>query len=113
MFLFQLFHFINFFVLVPPKIAHFNFGEEPASFGDSASVMCLVLSGDLPMDIEWLFNDYPINSYSGITVMRGSKKNSILTIESVGGRHAGNYTCIAKNLASSVSQSAELIVNGY
>lgn len=74
--------------------------------------MCLVLSGDLPVDISWLFNDYPVNSYSGISISKVSKKNSILTIESVGGRHAGNYTCIARNEANTVSHSAELIVNG-
>lgn len=75
--------------------------------------MCLILSGDLPVDIVWLFNDYPVNSYMGVSIMKGSKKNSILTIESVTGRHAGNYTCTARNSANSVSQSAELIVNGY
>lgn len=96
-----------------PKLAPFDFGTEPANFGDSASVTCLILSGDLPIDIEWLFNDYPINSYSGVTVVKGGKKISMLTIESVTGRNAGNYTCMAKNSAAAVSHSAQLIVNGY
>lgn len=104
--------YIFLILVVPPKISPFEFGDEPANFGDSASVVCLVLSGDLPVDISWLFNDYPMNSYSGISIIKGSKKNSILTIESVGGRHAGNYTCTARNAANAVSHSAELIVNG-
>lgn len=82
------------------------------NFEDSASVTCLVLSGDLPVDIDWLFNDYAINSYSGILVLRNGKKASMLTIESVSGRHAGNYTCRAKNSAGSNSYSAQLVVNG-
>lgn len=82
------------------------------NFEDSASVTCLILSGDLPVDIDWVFNDYPINSYSGITVVKGGKKASMLTIESVTGRHSGNYTCRARNSAGSVSYSAILEVNG-
>lgn len=106
--------FPNFFLFqVPPKLQHFDFGDEPANFGDSASIMCLVLSGDTPIDINWLFNDYPINSYMGITIVKGGKKSSMLTIESVTGRHSGNYSCQAKNTAATVSQSAQLIVNGY
>lgn len=73
---------------------------------------CLILSGDLPVDIDWVFNDYPINSYSGITVVKGGKKASMLTIESVNGRHGGNYTCRAKNTAGSATFSAILDVNG-
>lgn len=95
-----------------PKIAPFDFGGEPVNFEDSSSITCLVLIGDVPVDIEWLFNDYPINSYSGITIVKGGKKASILTIESVNGRHAGNYSCRARNTAGSVSHSALLEVNG-
>lgn len=95
-----------------PKIAPFDFGEVPANFEDSSSITCLVLSGDLPIDIDWLFNDYPINSYSGITIGKMGKKGSVLMIESVSGRHAGNYTCKASNSAGSETHSATLVVNG-
>lgn len=95
-----------------PKIAPFDFGDVPANFEDSSSVTCLVLSGDLPIDIQWLFNDYPINSFSGISILKAGKKGSMLMIESVNERHAGNFTCRASNSAGSVSHSAQLIVNG-
>lgn len=101
------------YISVGPKIGHFDFGEEPANFGDSISIVCSILSGDLPIDIEWLFNDYKITSFSGINIIKGGKKSSVLTIESISGRHAGNYSCRATNEASSISHSAELIVNGY
>lgn len=73
---------------------------------------CLISSGDQPIDIEWLFNDYGISSYSGINVVKGGKRNSILSIDNVQARHAGNYSCKVKNHAAAVNYSTELIVNG-
>ncbi|KRF98088.1 uncharacterized protein Dwil_GK22019, isoform AY [Drosophila willistoni] len=98
-------------VMVPPKITPFNFGDEPTNVEDSVSVTCLISSGDLPIDIEWLFNDYGISSYSGMTVLRGGKRTSMLTIDNVHARHAGKYSCRAKNHAAAVNYTTELIVN--
>lgn len=97
---------------VPPKITPFNFGEDPANYEETVSISCIISSGDQPIDIEWLFNDYPISSYSGITVMRGGKRTSLLNIDSVKAHHAGNYTCKARNHAAAVNYTAELVVNG-
>jgi len=79
---------------------------------DSVSVTCLISTGDLPIDIEWFFNEYGISSYSGISVMKGGKRNSVLSIDSVQARHAGNYSCRAKNHAAAVNYTTDLIVNG-
>ncbi|XP_039227484.1 Down syndrome cell adhesion molecule-like protein Dscam2 isoform X20 [Drosophila yakuba] len=98
-------------VMAPPKLAPFDFGDSPASFEDSVSVSCLVSSGDLPIDIEWLFNGESINYSTGIAVLRGGKRTSVLTIDSVHAGHAGNYSCKAKNKAASIEFSAALIVN--
>ncbi|XP_039227483.1 Down syndrome cell adhesion molecule-like protein Dscam2 isoform X17 [Drosophila yakuba] len=98
-------------VMVPPKITTFSFGDEPTNVEDSVSVTCLISSGDLPIDIEWLFNDYGISSFSGMTVYRGGKRTSMLTIDNVHARHAGNYSCRARNHAGAVNFTTELIVN--
>ncbi|XP_043064013.1 Down syndrome cell adhesion molecule-like protein Dscam2 isoform X17 [Drosophila ficusphila] len=98
-------------VMAPPKITPFSFGEEPANVEDSVSVTCLISTGDLPIDIEWFFNDYGISSYSGISVMKGGKRNSVLSIDSVQARHAGNYSCRAKNHAAAVNYTTILVVN--
>ncbi|XP_037715263.1 Down syndrome cell adhesion molecule-like protein Dscam2 isoform X49 [Drosophila subpulchrella] len=98
-------------VMVPPKITPFTFGDEPTNVEDSVSVTCLISSGDLPIDIEWLFNDYGISSFSGMTVYRGGKRTSMLTIDNVHARHAGKYSCRARNHASAVNYTTELIVN--
>lgn len=40
------------------------------------------------------------------------KRNSVLTIDSVTGRHAGNFTCQASNDALAINYTSELIVKG-
>lgn len=97
---------------MPPKIAHFDFGDHAVNFEESVSVNCLIYLGDLPMDITWLFNGAHINAYTGVSIVKGGKKASILTIDSVHAGHAGNYTCKARNDADSAEYTAELIVNG-
>lgn len=99
-------------MLVPPKLASFEFDEEPASFGESITVQCTVSFGDLPIDIEWLFNAEPINSYSGVSTSKIGKRANVLYIDSVNAKHAGNYTCHAKNKAGLAEHTSVLIVNG-
>lgn len=98
--------------LVPPSIAHFNFGDKPSNFGDSASVQCLVTSGDLPIDFKWYFNGRPVKEYSGITTVKLGNRNSVLNIDSVTANHAGAFTCQASNVAASLNFTSELVVKG-
>lgn len=98
--------------IVGPKISHFDFGDEPSNFGDMASVTCLVPSGDLPIEFKWLFNSKPLIGYDGVSTSKIGKRRSLLTIESVNGKHSGNYTCEASNKADLVNLTANLIVNG-
>lgn len=95
-----------------PKIAPFDFGNEPSNSGDSASVQCLVTSGDFPIDFKWLFNERPVSEVFGISTVKLGKRTYALTIDSVTGKHAGNYTCEAFNTAGVDRYSAELVVNG-
>lgn len=73
---------------------------------------CIVTSGDFPITFKWLFNNKPISEVSGISTVKLGKRNSAMTIDSVNGRHAGNYTCQASNSAATVNYTAVLIVNG-
>lgn len=77
-----------------------------------ASATCLVPSGDLPIDFKWLFNGKPLISHDSVSTSKMGKRRSVLTIESVNGKHAGNYTCQASNKAEHVNLTANLIVNG-
>ncbi|XP_061517371.1 cell adhesion molecule Dscam2 isoform X42 [Anopheles gambiae] len=97
-------------VMVPPKIVPFSFGDETMNSGDSGSVQCNVLSGDFPLSIRWYFNGYLIDDHT-VTITSIGKRLSVLNIDSVHGRHAGNYTCEAQNKAETVSYTTELLVN--
>ncbi|XP_076672537.1 Down syndrome cell adhesion molecule 1 isoform X40 [Andrena cerasifolii] len=100
-------------VMVAPQILPFSFGDEPASWGELISVTCSVTKGDKPLEISWAFNGTPIDGRHGSDVVIAStnKKNSVLTVESVAARHAGEYTCSASNRAGATTHSAQLIVN--
>lgn len=80
--------------------------------GETASVQCLILGGDLPMAIQWLLNAKALDTVHGVSLSKIGKRVNVLTIESISGQHAGNYTCRAKNVAGTTSYSAQLIVNG-
>nr|XP_050870167.1 cell adhesion molecule Dscam2-like isoform X46 [Vespula vulgaris] len=100
-------------VMVAPQIIPFDFGDESANWGELVSVTCSITKGDQPLDISWAFNGTPIDISRGSDVVIGStnKKNSVLTIESVAARHAGEYTCSASNRAGAASHTALLTVN--
>ncbi|XP_046141181.1 Down syndrome cell adhesion molecule-like protein Dscam2 isoform X26 [Osmia bicornis bicornis] len=100
-------------VMVAPQILPFMFGDEPSNWGELISVTCSVTKGDQPLEISWAFNGTPIDSQHGSDVVIAStnKKNSVLTIESVAARHAGEYTCSASNRAGATTHSAQLTVN--
>lgn len=99
---------------VAPQIAPFSISEEPANWGEQVSAVCSILKGDLPIEIRWSLNGELIThlAHPDVTITNTGKKTSVLTIESVTARHAGEYSCVASNLVGSVSRSAILSVNG-
>ncbi|XP_014598812.1 PREDICTED: Down syndrome cell adhesion molecule-like protein Dscam2 isoform X26 [Polistes canadensis] len=99
-------------VMVAPQIGQISFGEEPVNAGDLVSVQCVVTKGDSPLEITWTFDGRPINhDRMDVIVSNSGKRVKQLTIESVAARHAGEYTCVASNVAGSTSHSAKLDVN--
>lgn len=100
--------------LVPPQISHFTFGNESLNTGDSAGVSCIVVKGDLPINIKWTLNASPIptNNKLGITIVKLSAKTSVLNIASLDAYHRGIFKCVAENSAGIVEYASELHVNG-
>ncbi|XP_050561785.1 cell adhesion molecule Dscam2 isoform X12 [Spodoptera frugiperda] len=100
-------------VMVPPQISPFEFGDEPANAGDTASVQCVMNKGDLPANFSWSLNGRKIaqNNNMGIAIGGMGRKMSILNIDSVNGTHRGLYVCYVENLAGQVNHSATLEVN--
>lgn len=65
------------------------------------------------MDISWAFNGEPINDeHRDQFVITKSKRLSVLQIDAVAARHAGEYTCTVSNNAGASSHMAALAVNG-
>ncbi|XP_043509545.1 Down syndrome cell adhesion molecule-like protein Dscam2 isoform X16 [Frieseomelitta varia] len=100
-------------VMVAPQIAPFSIGDEPANWGEAVSAVCTVVKGDLPIEVAWALNGEPVTSknHGDITISSTGKRVSLMTIEAVSGRHAGEYTCTASNAAGATSYSATLAVN--
>ncbi|XP_011645364.1 Down syndrome cell adhesion molecule-like protein Dscam2 isoform X9 [Pogonomyrmex barbatus] len=99
-------------VMVAPQIFPFTFGDEPVNSGEAISATCSILKGDFPMDIAWAFNGEPISAESTdqFSITKG-KRLSVLSIDAVAARHAGEYTCTASNKAGASSHTAALAVN--
>lgn len=82
------------------------------SYGDTISIQCTIAGGDLPVSVEWRLNNSPLESYLEIQTEKRGKRINNLVIDLVSAKHAGNYTCLAKNAAGVVEHSSELVVNG-
>lgn len=77
------------------------------------TISCAVSKGDFPLELTWNFKGAPIlPGRSDVVVIDTSKRVKQITIEAVTARHAGEYTCVASNVAGSTSHSAVLQVNG-
>lgn len=100
------------FYVVPPQIMPFEFGEDPVNDLEMVLVTCAVSKGDLPLTIKWYFNGNEILTGENGVNLANTKRSSQLTIESVGHRNQGNYSCLVKNEAGTVNHTSRLFVNG-
>ncbi|CAK1540555.1 unnamed protein product [Leptosia nina] len=103
-------HTSSLIINVPPKIAPFSFGPEPAFLGDYFALQCIITHGDQPVRIEWTLNNQSAKLVPGVRISNVDRRSSVLTIESIAGTHAGLYNCTATNAGGVVSYSTELVV---
>ena len=89
-----------------------TFGAELLNEGQFAQVVCIVTQGDEPLAISWSLQGEAVSSEPSLTTTALGTRSSMLTIQSVGYRHSGTYTCTASNKAGSKSESVQLKVNG-
>lgn len=82
------------------------------SSGETVSIQCTVSGGDLPNEVIWKLNGNVISSNIDVSLTKIGKRINGLMIESVTARHAGNYTCLARNLAGEAEYSSALFVIG-
>ena len=89
-----------------------TFGAEVLNEGQFAQVVCIVTKGDEPLTITWSLQGEIVSSEPTLSTTSLGTRTSMLTIQSVGYRHSGTYTCTASNKAGSNYESVELKVNG-
>ncbi|KAL1110190.1 hypothetical protein AAG570_008267 [Ranatra chinensis] len=95
-------------VIVPPKIAPFVL-QSDLHVGDRVGVQCFVTKGDLPLHLGWEKDSNTLPS--DVVIRQYGQYTSSLSINSLTQEHAGNYTCVATNDASTTKYTAELLVN--
>jgi hypothetical protein len=95
-----------------PRLKQFNTDEEPLYYEDSTQLTCYVIHGDSPFAFQWLFQNNSIEDLLDVKV-ENSAKRSILSIDSVSARHAGEYTCKVLNKAGFTTITTTLVVKGW
>ena len=95
-----------------PEIVPFDFGGDSVNEGESVMIMCNIRRGDKPFHVTWNLKGDIVSSDPDLTTTMLGTQASLLTINNVGFRHSGIYTCRAENAAGVSSYSAELKVNG-
>jgi hypothetical protein len=96
----------------PPRIMPLNLGADVLDEGQFVQILCTVIQGDEPLSIKWSLQGDTVSSEPELTTAALGTRTSMLTIQSVGYRHSGTYTCSASNKAGTRSQGVELRVNG-
>jgi len=71
----------------------------------------MVVAGDLPLAVEWLKDGKPVASMHARTHQL-DEYSAILSLSRLSLVDAGNYTCVASNLAGRISHSSVLKVKG-
>ena len=90
----------------------FTFGSNAIKEGGIAQLICFVSQGDEPLTISWYLKGDTLSSDPSISTTMIGTRTSMLMINNVGYRHSGTYSCRASNHAGSITQMAELKVNG-
>lgn len=80
--------------------------------GKFVNLVCSIAEGDRPVTLQWLLNGMEITHDLGVNIVELNEGSSLLSIKYVSEKHAGNYSCIAKNLAGMDLYSSTLVVNG-
>ena len=96
----------------PPVIIPLTLGSDILNEGQFVQILCTVTQGDEPLSIKWSLQGDSVSSEPELTTASLGTRTSMLTIQSVGHRHSGTYTCSASNKGGTRSQSVEVNVNG-
>lgn len=74
--------------------------------------MCHIPKGDMPLDLNWSFQDKPLKKTDAVIITKVGARSLILAIPAATEKHSGNYTCTASNIVASTNHTATLNVQG-
>ncbi|XP_052126797.1 cell adhesion molecule Dscam2-like isoform X3 [Frankliniella occidentalis] len=95
-------------VMKPPVIVPFSF-HSGLEDGNRLQVSCSIMSGDLPIAIEWRKDGRPLPADPSVSEQQHQFASNLL-FSDLGARHSGSYTCVASNAAASANFTAPLVV---
>ena len=96
----------------PPELTPMSFGKEIVNEGSHGLLVCSVVNGDPPFSFTWSLHGAIVHTEPGLTTNQIGGRASMLTVDSIGHRHSGKYTCTVSNKAGQTSESTTLRVNG-
>lgn len=82
---------------------------EQLSIESRAKILCVVSSGDQPIEFQWVKDGRP---FSSGRIEQLDEWTSSLTLYPLSLDHIGNYTCVASNHAGTNQVTAPLFVTG-
>ncbi|GFY47205.1 titin [Trichonephila inaurata madagascariensis] len=91
-----------------PQIQPFMFPTR-LSEGSSAKILCNIFHGKRPVDFQWLKNGKTLQP-SKHTEITKQDDFSMLIVNKIKAKDAGNYSCIVKNSVGTSSHTANLVV---
>ncbi len=89
-----------------------SFGQDVVDEGEFGNLVCTVVKGDPPFTFTWSMHGDIVHTEPGLSTNQIGGRTSMLSINSIGHRHSGKYTCTVSNSAGQASESTELKVNG-
>ena len=82
--------------------------------GTKFTILCTILEGSPPFEIEWQFNDHLLNAKtnSDYRIDQIEDDQFRFTISKLNANHSGSYSCIARNDFGFDRQTTHLTVTG-
>ena len=103
----------GFTVANPPKLDDFR-QTKSLKEGTKFSILCTLLEGSSPFEIEWQFNDHLLNAKtnSDYRIDQIEDDQFRFTISKLNANHSGSNSCIARNDFGFDRQTTHLTVTG-
>ena len=108
-------------VVVGPKMTPFQM-DPTLRLGERLTLTCAVTAGDLPLAMSWLVDGAAVTAASSssrsvatslqVKTLQIDAFTSILSVDTVQLTNSGNYSCVVRNAAATLTQSQLVLIRG-